>query len=58
MRPETENEAANRDNQGPDRRAVLAGIGVAAAAAAASAVADRGRRAAGGRHRDLLEPAL
>jgi pimeloyl-ACP methyl ester carboxylesterase len=38
MRPETENEAANRDNQGPDRRAVLAGIGVAAAAAAASAV--------------------
>jgi pimeloyl-ACP methyl ester carboxylesterase len=38
MRPETENEAANRDNQGPDRRAVLAGIGVAAAAAAASAM--------------------
>src|SRR5688572_3437609 len=38
MRPETENEALSRDNQGPDRRAVLAGIGVAAAAAAASAV--------------------
>jgi pimeloyl-ACP methyl ester carboxylesterase len=38
MRPETENEAADRETQGPDRRAVLAGIGVAAAAAAASAV--------------------
>jgi len=37
MRPETENET-NRDNQGPDRRAILAGIGVAAAAAAASAM--------------------
>src|SRR5688572_13078889 len=37
MLPETENEKANRDNQSPDRRAVLAGIGVAAAATAISA---------------------
>ena len=37
MRPEIESETANRDNQDPDRRAVL--IGVAAAATAISAAA-------------------
>ena len=36
MRPETDNENANRDIHAPDRRAVLAGIGVAAAAVAVS----------------------
>jgi pimeloyl-ACP methyl ester carboxylesterase len=38
MRPEAENETAKQDTQGPDRRTILTGIGVAAAAAAASAV--------------------
>jgi pimeloyl-ACP methyl ester carboxylesterase len=37
MLPESENENTNRDNQSPDRRAVLAGIGVAAAVTAISA---------------------
>ena len=38
MRPEAENETVKQDTQGPDRRTILTGIGVAAAAAAASAV--------------------
>src|SRR5262245_66399298 len=37
MRPETQSETENRDNQSPDRRAVLTGIGLAAAATAISA---------------------
>jgi len=39
MRPEAESETENRVNQSPDRRAVLASIGVAAAATAMSVAA-------------------
>ena len=46
MRPETEIETTSQDNQSPDRRAVLAGIGVAAAAAAVTTSASAAPAAA------------
>jgi hypothetical protein len=39
MRPEIDSKTANQDNQGPDRRSVLAGIGGVAAAATAMTAA-------------------